>query len=169
VIGPKYGKQVKGIAARVAAFTLEEINTVEAEGKITLQIDGETVTLLREDIEIKHEDIEGWTIGADAELVVALDTKLTEDLLDEGTAREFVSKVQGLRKERGFAVTDRIVIFVHSNDDTFLRAIIKMESYICAETLAEKVVRTTPPDGEGTALTINDFNCIVHITNAIAD
>ncbi|MBR9978770.1 MAG: isoleucine--tRNA ligase [Bacteroidetes bacterium] len=169
VIGPKYGKMVKRIAARVTAFTPEEINLVEAEGELTLQIEDQTVTLLREDIEIQHEDIEGWTIGADAEIVVALDTTLTEELRHEGTAREFVSKVQGLRKDRGFAVTDRIVIFVDSNDDTFLRAIIKMESYICAETLAAEIVRAAPPEGEGATITINDFTCTVDITNAIAD
>lgn len=168
VIGPKYGKQVKSITAKVNAFTLEEINRVEAEGQIAVSIDGEEVMLAREDIEIQHQDIEGWTIGADNDLVVALDTTLTDELVDEGTAREFVSKIQTLRKESGYAVTDRIVITFDSSDDTLSRAIIRMESYICAETLAEKIVRATIPDGSGSQIDINDFACTVYITNTLA-
>lgn len=169
VIGPKYGKYVKGIAARVQAFSLEEINRVEADGAIPVTIDGEELTLSRDDIEIQHQDIEGWTIGADVDLVVALDTTLTDELIDEGTAREFVSKIQALRKESGFTVTDRILIICESSDDVFMRAILRMESYICAETLAEKIVRDAIPVGSGTQLEVNDSRCVVSITNTRAE
>ncbi|MFA6233663.1 MAG: class I tRNA ligase family protein, partial [Bacteroidota bacterium] len=169
MIGPKFGKMVKAITARVNAFTLEEINLLEAAGTVVLDFEGEAVTLALEDIEIQHQDIEGWTIGADNDLVVALDTILTDDLRDEGTAREFVSKIQSLRKDSGFAVTDRIVIIFDSNSDTFNRAILRMESYICDETLAEKIARATIPEGSGVPLEINDFTCSVYITTTIAD
>ena len=101
--------------------------------------------------------------------MVALDTTLTDELVDEGTAREFVSKIQTLRKESGYAVTDRIVITFDSSDETLSRAIIRMESYICAETLAEKIVRATIPEGSGSLLNINDDTCTVYITTTIAD
>ncbi|MFZ1728923.1 MAG: isoleucine--tRNA ligase [Bacteroidota bacterium] len=168
VIGPKFGKMVKAITARVNAFNLDEINHVELNGSIVLDFDGEDVTLLREDIEIQHQDIEGWTIGADSDLVVALDTIISAELLDEGTAREFVSKIQTLRKENGFAVTDRILIKYDSTDDAFNRAILRMESYICAETLAEKIERAAIPEGNGSSLEINDSTCNVYITTTIA-
>ncbi|MBE0644644.1 MAG: isoleucine--tRNA ligase [Bacteroidetes bacterium] len=168
-IGPKFGKLVKAITTRVNAFTLDEINQVEADGTMMLEIEGETVTLALEDIEIQHEDIEGWTIGADNDLVVALDTVLSDELLDEGTAREFVSKIQSLRKDSGFSVTDRIVITFDSTDERLIRAILRMESYICAETLAEKIVRATIPDGSGSQMDVNDFTCNVYITTTIAD
>ncbi len=168
-IGPKFGKLVKAITARVNAFTLDEINRVESEGSIVLSLDGEEVTLSREDIEIQHQDIEGWTIGADNDLVVALDTVLTDELLDEGTAREFVSKIQTLRKESGYSVTDRIVITFDSTDEALTRAILRMESYICDETLAEKIVRATIPDGSGSRLDVNEFTCSVYITTTITD
>ncbi len=169
VIGPKFGKLVKGIAAAINAFTSDAINRLEAEGSVVVAVDGEEVMLTLDDIEIQHQDIEGWTIGADNDLVVALDTSLSEELLDEGTAREFVSKLQALRKDSGLAVTDRIVITFDSANDLFVRAILRMESYICAETLAVKIVRATIPEGSGSLLTINDDTCTVYITTTIAD
>ncbi|MDX9757828.1 MAG: isoleucine--tRNA ligase [Bacteroidota bacterium] len=169
VIGPKYGKYVKGITTRVQAFTSDEINRLEADGTIGVTIDGEELLLSRDDIEIQHQDIEGWTIGADVDLVVALDTTLSEDLIAEGTAREFVSKIQALRKESGFAVTDRILIVCESSDETFMRAILRMESYICAETLAEKIVSDAIPAGGGTQLEVNDSRCVVSITTTRAE
>lgn len=165
VIGPKYGKQVKAIAAAVAGFTLEQINRLESEGRILVSVGDAQQELEREDVEIQHEDIEGWTIGTDGDLVVALDTALDDTLRDEGIAREFVSKMQSLRKDRGFAVTDRIVITFHAEDEALERAIINMESYICAETLAAKIVRGTVPEDHVSTVEVNEHTCSVDITH----
>ena len=165
-IGPKYGKLVKAIAARVGQLTADEINRVEREGSLVLDIDGETVTLGLEDIEIKHEDIEGWTIGSDNDIVVALDTTLTEELIDEGIAREFISRIQGLRKDADFEVTDRIQITIFTEEDRLKQAINRRESYICAETLAGNIVQANEPLEEGVDLDVNELKCSVSIASS---
>jgi isoleucyl-tRNA synthetase len=162
-IGPKFGKMVKALTQRIAALSVDDANAIEAQGALTLDIDGTAVTITREDVEIRYEDIEGWTIGADAGTVVALDTTITPELLAEGHAREFISKVQNLRKDSGLDVTDRIVITVHTDESLLEEAIISMESYICTETLALNVVRTAAAPGHGVQLAINDLPCIVGI------
>jgi isoleucyl-tRNA synthetase len=166
VIGPKYGKQVKAIAARIAAFTNDDINKLERDGTVTVELDGVDTLLDREDVDIQHDDIEGWTIGADGGLVVALDTTLTDDLIDEGHAREFVSKIQNLRKEGGFDVTDRIVVTWDSEESELVRAIVRTESYICSETLAVKILKATMPAGSGVRISVNDLACDIHIVAA---
>ncbi len=166
VIGPKYGKSVKVIAAAIAAFTLDDINTLERDGRLTVKIDGADVVLETEDVEVQHEDIQGWTIGTDGGLVVALDTTLTDDLVDEGLAREFVSKIQAIRKESGFDVTDRIVITWDTDHPELERAIVRMESYICSDTLAVKILKATMPAGSGVQISINDLSCGVYVVTA---
>ncbi len=166
VIGPKYGKQVKAIAARIAAFTIDEINVLEREGSITVGIDGAVVALDKEDVEVQHEDIQGWTIGTDGGLVVALDTTLTEELVNEGHAREFVSKIQNIRKDIGLEVTDRIVITWNSEHSELERAIVQTESYICSETLAVKILKATMPAGSGMQISVNDLSCEVYVVAA---
>ncbi|MCZ7555269.1 MAG: DUF5915 domain-containing protein [Bacteroidia bacterium] len=166
VIGPKFGKQVKAIAARIAAFTTDEINAMERDGQTTFTLDGDDIVLQSEDVEILHEDIEGWTIGSDGGLVVALDTSLTEDLINEGHAREFISKIQSLRKDSGMEVTDRIVITWNSDNAELERAILETASYICSETLAVKILKATIPAGSGIRMSVNDLSCDVYITAA---
>jgi len=166
-IGPKYGKLVKPIAARVSQLTADEINNVERAGQLELDIDGEQVTLGLEDIEIRHEDIEGWTIGSDDDVVVALDTSLTEELIDEGIAREFISRIQGMRKDADFEVTDRIQITIFTEEERLKQAIDRRESYICAETLAKNIVLAQEALEEGTDLSVNDLTCSVSISSAL--
>jgi isoleucyl-tRNA synthetase len=169
VIGPKFGKQVKAIAARIAEFSTDEINAMERDGTMTIVLDGDDVVLHSEDVEIQHEDIEGWTIGSDGGLVVALDTTLTDDLVNEGHAREFVSKIQNLRKDGGLDVTDRIVIIWNSENPELERAILQTESYICSETLAVKILKATMPAGSGVRISVNDLSCDVYVTAAEVD
>ncbi|MBN1447531.1 MAG: isoleucine--tRNA ligase [Bacteroidetes bacterium] len=166
-IGPKFGSQVKNIAARVAHLSAEDINRMQEEGTITLNLDGASVTLTRDDIEIKHEDIEGWTIGSDEGIVVALDTTLTEELIDEGIAREFISRVQGMRRDADFAVTDRITMTIFTPDERLRQAIVRRESYICAETLATAIVLAQDPLTEGIDIVVNDLTCRLHIASAL--
>jgi isoleucyl-tRNA synthetase len=168
-IGPRYGKLVKAIAARIGQCSIDEINTLEREGTLIVSVDGEEITLTAEDIEIQHEDIEGWTIGTDGDIVLALDTVLTEELVDEGIARELVSKLQSLRKDRGLEVTDRIALRYSTEDEALDRAINRMESYICAETLAVEIVKEQDADDDGTTLSVNELSCKVSITVVPAD
>jgi isoleucyl-tRNA synthetase len=169
VIGPKFGKQVKAIAARIAEFSTDDINAMERDGTMTLLLDGTELVLEAEDVEIQHEDIEGWTIGSDGGLVVALDTTLTDDLINEGHAREFISKIQNIRKDSGLDVTDRIVIIWNSENSELERAILQTESYICSETLAVKILKATMPVGSGVRISVNDLSCDVYVSAAEID
>jgi len=137
-LGPKFGKSVQPIAARLRDLTSEEISSLQSKGTSTFIIGGKEFTIDAADVEILHEDIQGWLVENDGQITVALDTALTEDLLDEGLAREFVSRIQNLRKDSGFAVVDRIRI-VHASTERLTKALNRMIEYVRQETLAEEV------------------------------
>ncbi|RPI06320.1 MAG: isoleucine--tRNA ligase [Ignavibacteriae bacterium] len=134
-LGPKFGKSVQPVAARLRDLTAEEISTLQRQGTLQLQIDGSEYTIDAGDVDILHEDIQGWLVETDGSLTVALDTALTDELIDEGLAREFVNRVQNLRKDSGFEVTDRIRIY-HVSSERLTRALERMTSYVKQETLA---------------------------------
>jgi isoleucyl-tRNA synthetase len=137
-IGPKFGKGVQAVAARLKELTPTEIAELERAGTLTIAVAGNTISVVREDVDVVREDIQGWLVESDGGLTVALDTELTDDLLAEGSAREFVNRVQNLRKDAGFEVTDRIAIFYTASPgmQTTLEA---MKEYITAETLAAEM------------------------------
>ena len=137
-LGQKYGKAVQGIAAKVRELPGSDITKLQSEGRLELIVDGNNVLLGPEDVEISHEDIKGLLVESDGSLTVALDTELTEELLDEGLAREFVNRIQNLRKNSGFEVTDRIVIY-HRSSDRLKKALHKMSGYVMQETLAREI------------------------------
>lgn len=137
-IGPKYGKMVQQIANEIKAMNTNSIKELERNGKFTLKINENEFEISLDDVEIIHEDIKGWLVENDNEITVALDTELTEELIDEGFAREFVSRVQNMRKDAGFEVTDRIEIYFESGA-TLRNSISKMKQYIQTETLATKI------------------------------
>lgn len=134
-IGPKFGKLVQKVAERIRSFMPAEIKKIEHEGTMAVTVNGETVTLSRDDVDIVHEDIKGWMVESGNGLTVALDTELTEELIDEGFAREFVNRVQNMRKDAGFQVTDRIKISFRTTE-RLQRALRSMAKYVTAETLA---------------------------------
>ena len=135
-IGKKFGAQMKGISSEVAAFNQDKIRQIENEKLWEKEIDGVIVRLELEDFEISAKDIPGLLVASDGELTVALDITITEELHAEGIAREFVNRVQALRKEKDFDVTDRIIVQYSSND--FIEdALEKNRTYICAEVLAD--------------------------------
>lgn len=137
-LGPRYGKLMKEIAAAVGAFTQDEISKIETEGLYDLQIAGETVELYLTDVEIITEDIPGWVVANQGTLTVALDITVTEGLWQEGIARELVNRIQNIRKDRGFDVTDKITLDLQKNDQ-IEEAISNFNDYICSETLAESL------------------------------
>ena len=134
-LGKKYGKQMKQIQAYFANMSQEEIHAFEKNNGIHLNVDGIDVELTLEDALISTQDIPGWAVTSQDDFTVALDMTITDELLQEGLAREIVNRVQNLRKTGGFEVTDRIVLFVEQNEKIDA-AIDKFGDYICAETLA---------------------------------
>src|SRR5690606_28685298 len=102
----KYGKLMKGIAAVVGAMSSDEITRFEQQGKFDIDVSGTSISLLPEDVEIINEDIPGWLVANEGKITVALDITITDDLREEGIARELVNRIQNIRKDSGFDVTD---------------------------------------------------------------
>lgn len=137
-LGPKYGKLMKEISAAVGAFGQQEIATIERIGSYELEINGEQVVLTREDVEIVSEDIPGWLVANENDLTVALDITLTPELIQEGVARDIVNRVQNLRKDRDYQITDRIMVKIQGAEG-INEAVKNNMAYICNEVLADKL------------------------------
>ncbi len=137
-LGPKYGKLMKQIAIEIAGFNQETITKMEIEGLYKFKVEDEEVELLLADVEIVTEDIPGWVVANMGLLTVALDITLTEQLIEEGIARELVNRIQNLRKELNYEVTDKIIVEIEKNDAITL-PLSKNFSYICSETLSESL------------------------------
>ncbi|MEC5173119.1 isoleucine--tRNA ligase [Chryseobacterium nepalense] len=133
-LGPKLGKDMKAVGGEIANFNAELISQLEKDGKLDIQ--GYEITL--EDVEISTKDIPGWTVTSDGKTTVALDLTLTEELKSEGIAREFINRIQNLRKDKDFDLTDRIVISLEDNSP-FIDDIRKNEEYISSEVLSNKI------------------------------
>jgi isoleucyl-tRNA synthetase len=153
-IGPKFGKAVQAVAGRIREITAAEIASLEQTGRVTVMASSGEVTLGREDIEIVREDIEGWLVESDGSMTVALDTALTESLIAEGNAREFVNRVQNMRKDAGFEVTDRIALSFQASP-AMRTALLSMKSYIMAETLALEFVESLRKGEYQTSVEVN--------------
>jgi len=137
-LGPKHGKYMKAIATMVAQFDQDTIAQIEANGGTEIKIDDEALKLDIADFEISSEDIPGWTVTSDGPITVALDINLSEELKNEGLAREMVNRIQNLRKDQGFDVTDRINVTIQEHPE-LLVALNSNLNYICAEILADKL------------------------------
>ncbi|WP_430972688.1 isoleucine--tRNA ligase [Sunxiuqinia rutila] len=137
-LGPKYGKMMKQIAGAVSKFSQDEIALLEKSGSYALSLGDETINLSTDDVEILTEDIPGWLVATEGGLTIALDINLTDDLKQEGIAREFINKIQNLRKESNFEVTDRIEIIIEKHD-FFNESVRNFKEYISAQTLADSL------------------------------
>jgi isoleucyl-tRNA synthetase len=146
IIGKKYGDGTQLVAQAIKTLTHDMVRKLEQTSVLALTIDDKTVQIDFEDVEIISEDIEGWLVASDSGLTVALDTELDEHLIREGLAREFVSRLQKIRKESGYEVTDRVAVLYHADDETSA-ALESMRSYIGMETLAESLERGEQPLG----------------------
>ena len=137
-LGPKFGKQMKTLASKIATFTQDEISDLETNGKIQIDLEGQTVELSIEDVEIATKDIEGWVVANEGLLTVALDTTITDALYKESVSRELVNRIQNIRKEKDFEVTDNIIVEIQYDD--LLKQVIEMyHDYICTEILAKEL------------------------------
>jgi isoleucyl-tRNA synthetase len=154
-LGAKLGASMKEAAAAIAGFTQDQIAALETEGSIQLTLSAGAFTIDMLDVEITAEDIPGWSVASKGKLTVALDITLSEELKQEGEAREFVNRVQNIRKESGFELTDRI--FVQLPEGTPLKpSIIKFNDYICREILADGIEWVLDLES-GTPIEVNDI------------
>jgi isoleucyl-tRNA synthetase len=134
-LGPKYGKIMKQIAAAVNQFGADKITEIEAKGELEIEIEGQNVVLELTDVEISTQDIPGWLVITEKGTTVALDITISPELREEGIAREFVNRIQNLRKDSGLEVTDKIHLKILSHQE-INDAVNNNKDYICSETLA---------------------------------
>jgi len=161
-LGSKMGAKMKAVAAAITAFTDAEIAVLERDGQFNLLIDNEHLLIVLSDVEIISEDIPGWTVANKGALTVALDITITPELLDEGNARELVNRIQKIRKDNDFELTDRIQVKMAAAE-SLKSAIINYNDYICTEILADSV-ELVPELQDGVEIEVNDltFNVLVN-------
>ncbi|MDH7912215.1 isoleucine--tRNA ligase [Winogradskyella sp. SYSU M77433] len=136
VLGPRFGKDMKLIANAINAFSADDIKKIEQNGNLDVEVNGKNINLGLDDVEIMSQDIEGWLVANEGALTVALDVTISDELRKEGIARELVNRIQNLRKDSGFEVTDRIDVKLQK-DAQIEAAISSNETYIKSETLTE--------------------------------
>ena len=137
-LGRRMGKNMKAAQQLILAFDQDQINAIEKTGQFQLEIEGTSFDLTAEDVEIVPSDIPGWTVAAEGNITVALDTTLTDELLAEGMAKELINRIQNLRKDKGFEVTDHIVVTL-SGHEAITAALGQYGDLISAETLADQI------------------------------
>jgi isoleucyl-tRNA synthetase len=164
VLGKKLGPKMRFVVAAINAWGQEEIAQIERDGKIGVQVEGETIELLLEEVLITSQDIPGWSVASDQGVTVALDVTLTEELKQEGVARDLVNRIQNLRKEMGLEVQDKITIGVSEENELVKSAVISFGEYIQAETQALELSLGT--FSEGTVLDMDDFELTVKVEKA---
>lgn len=136
-LGPRYGKIMKAISAAISQWDQKQINEIEMTGRSSMNIEGQEVEILISDVEIATQDIPGWVVANEGNVTVALDITISEELKEEGIARELVNRIQGIRKD-GFDVTDHIIVTLSKNAE-WNNAIEKHMNYICGETQTDKL------------------------------
>ena len=160
--GKKLGGKMKSVAAALLDFTQDDIAKLEKEGSVSLLIDNEPLILQISDVEINSEDIPGWMVANKDALTVALDVTISAELESEGNARELVNRIQKIRKDNGYELTDRILVKV-SESKALKESIAQFNTYICAEILADKLELVSElPDG--TEIEVNDIPLKVFVT-----
>jgi len=138
-LGPRFGKDMKLIANEIQGFDQDAINSLEQNGEYILEINGKNITLQMSDVAISSQDIEGWLVANANGLTVALDVTISPELRKEGIARELINRIQNLRKDSDFEVTDNITISFENNE-TIAEAVADNGDYIKAETLAKEII-----------------------------
>ena len=161
-MGKKFGKLMKNVAAAVESLTQEQIAGLEREGTLDVVLEGgEAVTIEVADVEIFSEDIPGWTVANEGSLTVALDITVTDALRVEGTARELVKRIQNLRKEKDFEITDRIAVTLSHAEQTD-KAVAEYGDYICGQVLANSLTVADKVDG-GVAIDLDDYTVEIKV------
>lgn len=160
-LGPKYGSDMKAITAAVAALGQNDIQKIEQEGEIVLKLDTKSIILQLQDVEITSQDIEGWLVASSGPITVALDITIDDNLRNEGIARELVNRIQNLRKDSGFEVTDKIDIKI-LKDETVENAVKSNLQYIKSETLTADLQFAEKLE-DGTEIAFDEINTRLRI------
>jgi isoleucyl-tRNA synthetase len=160
-LGPRFGKDMKAVAAVISGFDQKQIATLEKDGEISVSINEKNTTLALDDVIISSQDIEGWLVANANGVTVALDVTITPDLKNEGIARELVNRIQNLRKDSGFEVTDRIEVTLQDNEK-LKTAVNQNLQYIKEETLTE-VLQFQPQISNGTEIAFDDIETRISI------
>ncbi len=167
-LGPKYGKDMKAVGEAILAMTEAEIKEVEKNGQVTITIHhtaraAPTYTIQLSEIDIQTEDVPGWLVATQGGLTVALDITITDELRQEGIARDFVNRIQNLRKDSGLEVTDKIKITLQNNNAELTAAITAHRAYICEEVQARALTIVDDPDGQVTEIEMDEFTLLVQL------
>nr|WP_288834936.1 isoleucine--tRNA ligase [uncultured Flavobacterium sp.] len=161
-LGPRFGKDMGLISKEIQGFSPEQINQLDKEGSLSIVIAGKDVTLSLEDVEITSQDIEGWLVANSNGITVALDITISEELKKEGIARELVNRIQNIRKDSGFEVTDKIKVYLQNNA-VLEAAVNENDGYIKSETLTEELVFEGHIEN-GTEIEFDDIKTKITIT-----
>jgi len=164
VMGKKFGKRMKAVAAAVEKLTQQQIAALETAGSLSLELEDGTALIERDDVEVVSEEVAGWTMASDGALTVALDLEITDDLRREGMAREVVKRIQTYRKEAGFDIVDHINI-VMEDIATIREAVEQFHDYIVAQVLADRLSFSSAPSGD-CSFDFEDLSVKVEITKA---
>ena len=161
-LGPRFGKDMGLIAKKIQDLPQDKINELDRNGLLVIDLSGNSITLTKEDVEITSQDIEGWLVANSGTITVALDITLTEALRNEGIARELVNRIQNLRKDSGFEVTDKIIVHLQKNP-ALEKAITENETYIKSETLTSELIFEDSIE-DGTEIEFDDIKTKLTIT-----
>ena len=161
-MGKKFGKLMKGIAAAMSALEQEQIADLEKNGTIALNVDGNDVVVEAADVEIISEDIPGWLVSNEGNLTVALEVELNDELRREGMARELINRIQNLRKENNFEITDRVNVEVSPNQEVE-NAVSSFADYIKGQVLADNIVVA---DNDGAEVEFDEFKLNIKVVKA---
>jgi isoleucyl-tRNA synthetase len=153
-LGKKLGPKMKEVSVALGKFSQHDISLFEKEGRYSLPFGDDSIDLALSEVEITSEDIPGWSVASKGPLTVALDISITPELVQEGDAREFVNRIQKIRKDSGLDVTDRIDVMVEATNG-ISQSLTKYNDYICAEILADKLELTTKIN-DGIDIEVND-------------
>ncbi|MBX2846493.1 MAG: isoleucine--tRNA ligase [Saprospiraceae bacterium] len=164
VLGKKLGPRMKAVAQELAQFSQADIQAIEQDGQFELQLPDGNVTLLREEVEISSKDVEGWLVANNENITVALDIHVSEALKKEGHARELVNRIQNIRKNSDFNVTDRIIVNIHG-DDEINAAVNEFSTYIRSEVLAD-VLMVNPESNFGETIDVNEMKVKILVEKA---
>ena len=164
-LGKRLGPKMKAVAAALAGFDQADISKLEKEGSYSLLIENEPVILQVTDVDITSEDIPGWMVANKGSLTVALDVTVTPELVEEGNAREIVNRIQKIRKDNGYELTDRILVQLTRHKE-LIASVNKYNTYICAEILADKL-EFVPEISDGTEIEVNDIPLKVFVTKKV--
>ena len=161
-LGPRFGKDMGLIYKEIQNFGQEQIAKLERDGELVMEIAGKSITLSQDDVEISSQDIPGWLVANSNGITVALDITISDELRKEGIARELINRIQNIRKDSGFEVTDKITVKMEKNPQVE-EAVLANESYIKSETLTDSLM-FVPTLENGTEIEFDDIKTSILIS-----